>query len=51
MTTPDYPPEELPAHDRLADDCDELGWDRDLHGRMLDAATPDDTVQTVFVEG
>lgn len=37
---------ELPAHDRLADDRDELGWDRDEHGRMLDHA--DDTpVETI----
>ena len=52
MTDPvDYPPEELPAHDQLADDADELGWDVDLHGRMVDAATDDDAVPTVPVEG
>lgn len=30
----------------LADEHDELGWERDLHGRMLDEATPDDAVIT-----
>lgn len=40
MTQPDYPPEQLPAHDQLADDADELGWDRDKHGRMADFAVP-----------
>ena len=29
---------ELPAHDQLADDLDELGWDRAAHGRMADHA-------------
>ncbi len=46
----EYPPEQLPAHDQLADDFDELGWDTDLHGRMVDAATDDDTVTTVPAE-
>lgn len=37
---------ELPAHDKLADADDVLGWDRGVHGRMLDHA--DDTpVSTV----
>lgn len=36
-----FPPEQLPAHDRLADADDELGWDRDLHGRLVDFATDD----------
>lgn len=47
MTGPvDYPPEQLPAHDRLADADDELGWDREAHGRMIDAAS-DDEPETV----
>lgn len=40
-------PNELPAHDQLADADDELGWDRELHGRMVDAAAPDDAVGTM----
>lgn len=32
---------ELPKHDELADDQDELGWNRDIHGKMIDFA--DDT--------
>ena len=43
----EYPPEELPAHDRLADEDDESGWDRAEHGRMADYAAPDDAVETV----
>jgi hypothetical protein len=39
-------PNPLPAHDQLADGDDELGWDRELHGRMADAAAPDDAVTT-----
>ena len=42
----EYPREELPAHDRLADDQDELGWDREVHGLMADAAS-DDEPETV----
>ena len=45
----EYPPEELPAHDKLADDADELGWDRDLHGKFVDFAT-DDEPETVPYE-
>lgn len=30
---------DLPRHDQLADDTDELDWDREQHGRMVDAAT------------
>lgn len=37
---------ENPPLDQLADDEDELGWDREKHGRMRDYATPDDTIQT-----
>ncbi len=44
MTTPDP---DLPAHDQLADDADELGWDREKHGRMSDHAAPSGAVQTV----
>lgn len=46
MSEPEYPPEELPPHDQLADEDDELGWDRSLHGLMADAAAPDDAVTT-----
>lgn len=42
----DYRPEELPAHDQLADADDELGWDRSVHGKMSDAAS-DDEPETV----
>jgi hypothetical protein len=31
---------DLPLHDELADEDDELGWDRDQHGRMVDHAAP-----------
>lgn len=30
----EYPPEELPAHDQLADNTDTLSWDRERDGRM-----------------
>lgn len=33
---------EMPAFDQLADDADELGWDREAHGRMVDYATDDE---------
>lgn len=36
-----------PAHNELADEDDELGWDRERHGRMRDQDTDDDTVLTV----
>lgn len=42
-----YPPEQLPAHDALADADDELGWDRSRHGLMADQSAPDDAVTTV----
>lgn len=32
----------LPKHDRLADEDDQLGWDRTEHGRMLDFAIEDE---------
>jgi hypothetical protein len=35
-------PDELPAHDRLADEDDVLGWDVDKHGRMADAASDEE---------
>lgn len=35
-----------PAHDQLADDQDELGWDREIHGRMAEQDTDDDAVPT-----
>lgn len=31
---------DLPPHDALADDQDELDWDREAFGPMADAATP-----------
>jgi hypothetical protein len=37
-----WPPEELPAHDQLADDTDELDWDVDRDGPMSDAASDDE---------
>lgn len=40
MTDPD------PPLDQLADDDDQLGWDRDAHGRMRDQDTDDDVVPT-----
>lgn len=40
MTAPDPPLEQL------ADDQDELGWDRDQHGRMAEQDADDDTVPT-----
>lgn len=36
-----------PDPSELADDLDDLDWDRAKHGRMLAAATPGDTVTTV----
>jgi hypothetical protein len=36
----EYPPEELPPHDQLADADDELDWEREQYGRMADAAAP-----------
>jgi hypothetical protein len=44
MTAPagDYPPEELPPHDQLADDADELDWDVERDGPMAAAATDDE---------
>ncbi len=44
MTAPDP---DLPAHDQLADDADELGWDVEQHGRMRDYAAPSGAVQSV----
>ncbi len=48
MTAPDS---DLPAHDRLADADDELGWDVEQHGRMREYATDDAEVLTVPMEG
>lgn len=31
---------DLPRHDRLADDLDQIDWDRSRLGPMADAATP-----------
>lgn len=36
---------DFPPLDSLADPEDTLGWDREKHGRMADAAAPDDAVQ------
>jgi hypothetical protein len=41
---------EHPDPGQLADNRDELGWDRDAHGRMADHAAPDDAVPTVAYE-
>ena len=41
-----WPPEQLPAHDRLADDQDELDWSRDRDGRMAEAATDTEPATT-----
>lgn len=41
---PHYPPEQLPAHDRLADSDDELDWDRLRHGPMAAYANDGDTI-------
>lgn len=50
MTGPvDYPPEQLPAHDRLADADDELDWNREAHGLMASAAS-DDEPETVLYD-
>lgn len=38
-----------PDPQQLADDDDQLGWDRDKHGLMADAAT-DDEPETVPYE-
>jgi hypothetical protein len=46
MPGKEYPPEELPKHDQLADEDDELGWDRDRFGSMADYAS-DDEPETV----
>lgn len=35
-----------PPLDQLADDDDQLGWDRDTHGRMRDQDDDDDAVPT-----
>lgn len=35
-----------PAPDELADEDDELGWDRSVHGRMRDQDTDDHAVPT-----
>lgn len=42
---------ELPKHDELADEDDELGWDVAKHGRMVEYATnPLDEPDTVPLE-
>ncbi len=35
---------------KLADDQDELNWERRTEGKMADAAAPDDSVETVPYE-
>lgn len=47
MTAPDAPRSDTPKLTELADSDDQLGWERDKHGRMADAAAPDDAVPTV----
>lgn len=38
---------EYPAPHKLADADDDLGWAREVHGRMQDFATADDEIKTV----
>lgn len=45
MTTPN----ELPAHDQLADDQDELDWDVKRDGRMADHATTSEDAEPITV--
>lgn len=40
-------PDDCPDPTCLADEDDELGWDRSLHGRMTDFAEPDEAVATI----
>lgn len=40
--------EEFPAHDQLADEDDELGWDREVHGLMADAASDDEPLTVPY---
>lgn len=48
MTTPDAGDAgDAPPLDQLADDQDQLGWDRRVHGLMADHAAADDAVATV----
>lgn len=46
MTPPDHAAD-APPPDQLADEHDQLGWDRDLHGTFADYATDDNAVPTV----
>lgn len=40
-------PNTEPAHDELADEFDQLDWDKDKFGPMRGYATGDDEVKTV----
>lgn len=40
------PVNEFPAPDELADENDQLSWDRERDGRMADFATDDGVVET-----
>lgn len=40
-------PDKTPPLGALADDDDQLGWDREKHGTFAEHATPDDTVRTM----
>lgn len=41
----------FPDPEMLADDKDELAWDREKHGKMIDFATPDGVVGTQIWDG
>lgn len=40
------PSGDTPPLDQLADEDDQLGWNREEHGTFAENATPDDTVRT-----
>jgi hypothetical protein len=44
-TTPT--PDNTPALGELADEDDQLGWNREQHGTFAEHAAPDDAVMTV----
>ena len=41
---------EFPAPDELADEDDQLSWNRERDGKMADHATPDDVVKVTDYE-
>lgn len=40
-------PNDRPAGNELADDRDQDGWNRNVHGTFAEQGTPDDTITTV----